>query len=135
MATELELFRDTVNHRRPQRLLYHFGTTPDLQRRLKAHIGGKDINAHYGLFEPEWVAMQRPANLPPLDYARYWEGETLPEGTTIGEFGVASVPSGFYHFVGFISPLRNATSLKEIEEFPMDDFSTWDVSFMPPLVQ
>ncbi len=38
------------------------------------------------------------------------------------------VPSGFYHFWGYISPLRNAASLKEIEEYPLEDVSKWDYS-------
>ena len=32
--------------------------------------------------------------------------------------GVLNIPSGFYHFKKMVSPLRNASSLREIEMFP-----------------
>jgi uroporphyrinogen decarboxylase len=38
------------------------------------------------------------------------------------------VPSGFFHFWGYISPLRNATSLAELENYPMEDLAQWDCS-------
>lgn len=126
MATDLDCFRATVEHRTPPRILYTGGFTPDLQRRVVEHIGTENIGGHYGFTQTVGLELTRPAEQPPLDYARYWEGEELPEGTTINGAGVAQVPSGFYHFWGYISPLRNAESLKEIEEYPLDDLSTWD---------
>jgi uroporphyrinogen decarboxylase len=129
MATDLEVFRDTVNHRRPERFLYHFDCTPDLQSRLRQHVGGDgDYGRHYGMFMQADNGMRRPENLPRPDYSKYWHGQELPPGTTIGETGVAAVPSGFYHFVGLLSPLRNATSLKDMEEYPLDDATQWDYS-------
>jgi uroporphyrinogen decarboxylase len=148
MATDLEVFRDTVNHRRPARVLYIAGFTPDLLRRLGQHIGivGQDrqgvlpepeasevhdaIAAHYGIWQLARVHPRRPAGDPAKDYSRYWHGQELPPGTTINGVGVAQVPSGFYHFWGYVSPLREAQSLKEIEEYPLDDLSTWDYSDM-----
>jgi len=41
---------------------------------------------------------------------------------------VALAPSGFYHFSEYISPLRNAASLRELEDYPLENFSEWDVS-------
>ncbi|MFB3893416.1 MAG: uroporphyrinogen decarboxylase family protein [Phycisphaerae bacterium] len=137
MATDLEVYLDTVAHRRPARVLYSAGFTPDLENRLAAHIGAAEseykysaIARHYGLWTPVHLPTRRPEGLPKCDYSRYWEGQELPKGTTFNGFGVAMVPSGFYHFWGYISPLRNATSLKDIEDFPMDDMTGWDFSHM-----
>jgi uroporphyrinogen decarboxylase len=129
MMTDLENFRATVEHRRPGRIFYSAGFTPDLDRRVKEHVGTDRVAEHYGFFETVGIGLEPPKDLPKLDYSRYWAGETLPEGTTF-DGGVAMVPSGFYHFWGYISPLRNATTLKEIEEYPMHDVSTWDASGM-----
>ena len=69
------------------------------------------------------LSLTRPAGRPPIDYQSYWKGEDLPQNTTINFLGVAEVPSGFHHFWGYVSPLRNAATLSEIENYPLCDFS------------
>jgi len=130
MTTDLQVFRDTTAHRRPERLLYSAGFTPDLHRRVVEHVGTEDVAGHYGFWRPRGLTTRRPENLPPLDYSPYWEGEDLPEGTTFDAHGVAMVPSGFYHFWGYVSPLRNVSRLADIEAYPLDDPSGWDYSHM-----
>jgi uroporphyrinogen decarboxylase len=130
MGTDLEAFRDTVAHRRPWRVLYHGGFTPDLHRRVVEHVGTEDLAGHYGFWRQKSLSRRRPEGLAPLDFSPYWDGEDLPEGTTIDAHGVAQVPSGFYHFWGYVSPLRNARGLAEIESYPIDDMSGWDFSHM-----
>jgi uroporphyrinogen decarboxylase len=132
--TDLEAFHATVGHRRPARILYYAGFTPDLERRVREHIGGQDIAAHYGFYQPVRLDITRPAGLPPPDYSKYWRNQTLPEGTRLDEFGVAMAPGGFYHFWKYISPLCNAESLSEIESYPLEDYSAWDFSSLPGLV-
>lgn len=134
MRNDLENFLATTSHQRPGRILYHGSFVEDLQKRVVAHIGTTDIGGHYGMARSSGVGPRRPAELPALDYARYWHNQELPPGTTISG-GVAMVPSGFYHFWGYISPLRNATSLREIEEYPLEDYSRWDFSGMAAQVQ
>ena len=130
MASDLDAFRATVAHRRPWRVLYHGGFTPDLRRRVVEHVGTEDIAAHYGFWRQKPLTRRRPEGLPPLDFSRYWAGDDLPEGTTIDAHGVAQVPSGLYHFWGYVSPLRDAASLAEIETYPIDDMSDWDFSHL-----
>lgn len=128
MTTDLEAFRATTAHRRPGRVLYSAGFTPDLRRRVVEHVGTEDVAGHYGFFEPVGLSGRRPEGQQRPDYSPYWAGEELPEGTTFDEMGVAMVPSGFYHFWGYVSPLRNAASLAEIEHYPLEDLSGWDFS-------
>lgn len=128
--TDRENFIATVEHRRPERILYHADFVEDLRRRLVERIGTADIAAHYGYAGWATVGPRRPPGMPKPDYARYWDGEKLPQGTTFNDCGVAMVPSGFYHFWKYVSPLRNAKSLRDIEEFPLDDAALLDASHM-----
>lgn len=133
MSTDLQVFADTTAHRRPARILYYAGFTADLERRVQEHIGSADIAEHYGFLQRVWLPLRRPERLAPLDYRPYWEGEELPPGTTINSWGVAQAPSGLYHFWGYISPLRHARSLADIENYPLDDLTAWDTSYMPAI--
>jgi uroporphyrinogen decarboxylase len=45
------------------------------------------------------------------------------------------VPAGFHHFTGYVSPLRNATSLKEIEEYEVEDPARLDCAHFPETVR
>lgn len=127
MATELENFYATCEHRRPGRILFYAHFVEDLHRRVVEHIGTEQIAEHYGMFEPFLLEYPpRPEDAP--DFSKYWADEKLPEGTTLNEDGVAMVPSGFYHFWGYISPLRNARDLRELETYPMRDYRTADDS-------
>jgi len=130
MLTDLENFVAAMNHERPGRILYRANFVDDLARRVREHIGSDDIGGHYGFFDPVGVGLRSPENYTPIDYSSYWEGEDLPEGTGFDGHGVAMVPSGYYHFWGYISPLRNAKSLSEIEDYPLDDLSLWSDSHM-----
>jgi uroporphyrinogen decarboxylase len=127
-VTDLEDFWATLEHRRPGRILARAGFTEDLERRAQQHAGTEDLTAHYGMVDLGGVSVQRPEDLPPPDYSAYWEGEDLPEGTVIDQHGAARVPSGFYHFWGYVSPLRNATHLCELENYPIEDIEGWDIS-------
>ena len=133
--TNLENFLATVEHRRPDQIIYSAGFTEDLHRRVVEHIGTEDIAGYYGFGGGAGTGMRPKKNVKNPDYSRYWANEKLPPGTTIDGNGVAMVPSGFYHFWGYISPLRNATSLKEIEEYPMHDMGDFDDSHMAADVQ
>ena len=119
MLSDIDVFRATTRHERSERLLYYFGCVDDLQRRLQAHVGeGRSIAAHYGCWESVHLGPTRGEGLPVPDFARYYADEPLPAGATIDGRGVASVPSGFYHFWGYVSPLRHAQSLRDIETYP-----------------
>jgi len=130
MASELENFRATVEHRRPGQILRYASFVDDLRKRVIEHIGTEDINGHYGAVQTHWMGMPLPKDHKPLDFSKYWENEKLPEGTTINGDGVAMIPSGFYHFWGYVSPLRNARDISEIENYPMNDYSCSDTSGM-----
>ena len=127
---ELERFLATVAGRRPDKVLYTAGFTPDLSQRLVQHVGTEDLAAHYGFFSPAGVGPREPAGLRKPDYSVYYAGERLPEDTTIDGDGVAMVPANFYHFWGYVSPLRKATRLEQLESYPVPDQSDWPTDHM-----
>jgi uroporphyrinogen decarboxylase len=55
------------------------------------------------------------------DFDRYFEDIEIPSDGRIGDTGVLRVPGSSYHFTRRISPLRNAVTLAEIEDFPYPD--------------
>ncbi len=128
--TDLEVFRATFCGHRPDRILYRTDFTPDLHRRLVEHTGTEDLAGHFGFFQPVSTGPAAPATYKPFDYSVYYADETLPEGTTINDAGVAMIPSGFYHFWGYHSPLRNATSLEQIEQYPFPDHADFSTDHM-----
>lgn len=130
MTTHLDNLRAVLAHQRPAWVPYRAGFTPDLQRRLVEHTGTEDLVAHYGMTDLGGLEIVRPDGVPEPDFSPYWEGETLPAGTEIDRNGVAMVPSGYYHFWGYLSPLRNARDLSELERYPIDDLSGWDLSYL-----
>ncbi len=135
MSSDRQNFIDTVAHRRPRQILYYASFVDDLRRRVIEHIGTDDIGGHYGFFAPAWIGPARPDDLPPLNFDQYWQDEDLPDGTRIRADGVAQRPSGFYHFFGYISPLRHAAELADIQDYPMEDLSAWDFSGMAAQVR
>ena len=132
--TDLECFHTTLNGQRPDRLLYTAGFTPDLRRRLVEHTGTEDLAGQYGFFSPVRVSAAKPPEYREPDFTCYYADETLPEGTTIDSSGVAMLPAGFYHFWGYHSPLRNARSMREIEDYSVPDESDWPTEHMPAAV-
>jgi uroporphyrinogen decarboxylase len=52
-------------------------------------------------------------------YFAYYD--SLPEGSSIGGWGEAQVPGSMFHFTRHVAPLRNAESVRAIEEYPLPD--------------
>jgi len=52
------------------------------------------------------------------DYAPYYSGIEKPEGSLLNEIGVLQIPGSMYHFTKMVSPLRNAKSFEDIQNFP-----------------
>ncbi|MFH1616507.1 MAG: uroporphyrinogen decarboxylase family protein [Planctomycetota bacterium] len=135
MQSDLQIFLDTTEHRKPERILYYFTLTDDIGRRITDYLKGADFKQHYNLFIPYDIYPQRPSNVVPPDYSRYWENEHLSPATRINSIGVAEVPGDFYHFWRYLSPLSKANSLRDIEKYPIEDMSTWDMSYMSETVE
>ncbi|MCM8771810.1 MAG: hypothetical protein NC922_01840 [Candidatus Omnitrophica bacterium] len=128
--TQLEIFKMTVNHKPHDKFLYYAKFTPYLKEKLCEKYGIKESEIYdfFGFFNPVYV--QPEIKKREIDFSKYYTDIEIPEGAFINSLGVLEIPAKYYHFTGYISPLRNAKSLKEIEEFPFpepDDFSLGDM--------
>lgn len=128
--TDLELFRATCAHEPHRRFLCYASFTPDLRDRVRAHFGCKpedDLGARLGIWNARYVTPKAPDLFKP-DFTKYFAEVEKPAGSFINGIGVLEISANFYHFTGYVSPLRNATCFKDIEEFPYPIDSGFDES-------
>ena len=94
--------------------------TPSLMDRFVAETGADDPAEYWNY--PVRSVMHRPAPAFRLwrTYAPYYP-DRLPAGATIGQFGVVYVPGSTEHFVRQIHPLKDATSVEEVADYPLPD--------------
>ena len=100
------------------------GLAPALCQRLIAETGATDVAA---FFRSDFraIAYRPPDALP--DFARYYQRVETPHYFEYGseyqaEWGVATVPAGYYHFGGPLFPMRNLSSLAELDAYPFPDY-------------
>ncbi|MGI6087795.1 MAG: uroporphyrinogen decarboxylase family protein [Kiritimatiellia bacterium] len=119
--TQLEIFKKTIAHEPHNDFLFYADFTPDLADRVKRKYRLKedaDITKTFGLFDRVMVQPVKSKPETPPDFSRYYEDVEKPEGSFINSLGVLKIPANFYHFTGMVSPLRNASKLSDIENFP-----------------
>ncbi|MCS7180047.1 MAG: hypothetical protein NZ891_01675, partial [bacterium] len=119
--SQLEIFKMTINHQPHNKFLYKTSFTPDLQRRIceKYNIRNEEIDEFFGFFSP--VSVQPEYIRKEVDFSKYYQDIEKVEGSFINSLGVLEIPANYYHFTGYISPLRNAKTLKDIEDFPFPE--------------
>ncbi len=120
MSSQLELFKATMAHEQHGAFLYKADFIKDLEERLRKHVGIPDnigTGEYFGMFEPVHVGLKAPADLKPVDFSGYFKDIEIPECAYINGIGVLEIPGSAYHFTRFLSPLRNCTTVKEIESF------------------
>jgi uroporphyrinogen decarboxylase len=109
-----------INREKPDKAPKDISFTPALYETFREKTGSNDIRAYFGLeckgVNPRTVATND------ADFAAYMEG--LPADTQVSsDYGLMSRPVGFYHFLKFIHPLRNAETLDDIDAYPWPDFT------------
>lgn len=120
-ASHWECFRDTVAHRRPRQTPYNMSFTKSLEDSIRAQLRlGADVNLtqHFGFHNPAAIALTPPQHPKVVDFSRYFTGVERVPGDSINGLGVLETPGGFYHFMHYTSPLRDATRIEELMEFP-----------------
>lgn len=127
-ATSLERFRAFVSRTPMDRSLRYAHFCPDLERRLADDIGEEDLTAYFHMDVCGYVGPKPPENYVFSDYTGYYSD--LPDNALFDELGVAMEPGSMYHFVRRISPLCNATKLRELETYPVDTCEDWTADHM-----
>jgi len=104
--------------------------TPDLKRRLAERVGTEDFETYFDMDLSAHVWPKEPPGYVPPDFMRYYPDLDPAEIAWMDGIGVARKRGSLYHFTERISPLRNAQSLAELEEYPVVDYEGWDESEM-----
>ncbi len=118
--TQLELFRATMAHEPHGEFLYYASFITDLDRRIREKYGLSpevSLVKHFGMYERVGISPRSTVEYKP-DFSVYFRDVEKPEGSFINGLGVLEIPAKFYHFTGYVSPLRHAARFEEIEAFP-----------------
>jgi uroporphyrinogen decarboxylase len=134
-SSDLENFYAITEHRRPSRILYYANLSDDLHKQVTKRIGTSDYKEYFGFFTPVDIWPQRPKGIEAPDYSKYYCNDNLPPKTTFNRVGVAKIPCDFHHFTRFLSPLRNAKTLSEIENYFLEDMTSWNMEYMSRIVE
>jgi len=116
---QLEIFKSTINHNPHKEFLFHASFTPDLEKRIRNYYNlsqDVDLGKFFKMYQPVYIHPEEPERKP--DFSIYFKDIVKPENSFINSLGVLEIPAKFYHFTGYISPLRNVKSISEIESFP-----------------
>jgi uroporphyrinogen decarboxylase len=117
--THRERVTAAMNRQKPDRVPKELSLTPALQAKFEEMTGQK--NAHE-YFDCDTAGVGFKGSGKVVDWSP-WYPQGMPENTRYGEYGGANIPGSFYHFNRYDFPLKTATTLKQIEEFPWPDFT------------
>ena len=121
--TQLERYRAFLARERPDRPLRRADYTPHMLAAMKERLGGVHPGEYFDSDDGRSVALRQPDGYQRPDFSGYYEGSDDLSG--INAIGVLHQKGDFYHFTRIVSPLRNATSLDEIEAFPIETEEDW----------
>ena len=117
---QLEAFKATVNHEQHNDTLFYANFTKDLENRVRRSLGideSTDLAEYFGMYRPVGVALKQPPGYRKPDYRKYFEDINVPQNAFINHLGVLEIPGSSYHFTRYVSPLRNADSISDLEDF------------------
>lgn len=108
-----------VHREAPDMVPKEMGFTPAVQKRFEEETGSADPADYFGMETRDvGFAALREEDFP--DFSAYLRD--LPTNARLmSEYGTASVPADFYHFWGYVFPLRNAQTIQDIERYPWPD--------------
>jgi uroporphyrinogen decarboxylase len=112
-----ERFLAAIHRELPDKVPKYAEFTPLQLERFMAKTGYEDP-ADY--FDYEMRAVYFEPTCQKLDYSQYL-GE-LPVGSIITQWGVGEVPGSHYHFTKMVHPMRNFSTVDEVEAYPFPDY-------------
>jgi uroporphyrinogen decarboxylase len=118
--TQLDCFKATVAHHKHEGYLFYAEFTSALRKQLREKFKIAEeviLQEYFGMFKPQIVVPKPPENYIQPDFSKYYEGIEIPTNAKIDPIGVLHIPGSMYHFTHFISPLRNAATLSDLESF------------------
>lgn len=103
----------------------HLSYTPHMQREMARWLGA-DPEVAFDLDVGLGAPLEPPPGFRPPDYAAYHPGRVHGrDGFAIDANGCGHLDHGFYHFTEYLSPLRHAARLEELESYPIPSRAGW----------
>jgi uroporphyrinogen decarboxylase len=108
-----------IHRQCPDKVPKEAGFTPEVLRRFQQETGGTSPADTFGM-EARSVGFRplRPEDFP--DFSAYLR-EMPPNARIASEYGTATVSANYYHFWGYVFPLRQAETVAETERYPWPD--------------
>jgi uroporphyrinogen decarboxylase len=132
-ASQLELFNSIVRHMPAEEFLYYMQFTSAVEEKLRSALNvptSANLKEHFGMYRPVYVGIKAPSERVAPDFSRYYEEIARPANSFINELGVLEIPGSMHHFTSFVSPLRNAETLTDIEDFPFPNVKEYTSDHM-----
>lgn len=107
-----------IKHQLPDCVPKYAEFTPNQLENLRENTGCDDPAEYFG-YEMRKLFFSPTRETP--DYSPYL-GD-LPEGSIVTEWGYAEIPAHLYHLTEMVHPMRNFTTVEEVERYPFPDFA------------
>ncbi len=125
MMTKRERFLAFANFKPVDRVPRYAGFTKSLQPIMTKYLG-KEPGTYFDMDTGRGAGLRAPEGFKFPDYSVYHPGRVNgKDGFTIDGNGCGHLEHGFYHFTEYISPLRKAEKIEEIEAYPLVSNKTW----------
>jgi uroporphyrinogen decarboxylase len=111
-----ERFLAAINRENPDRVPKNADFTPQALQTFQDNTEGK-APAEYFDFEARYVRCHPTTKQ--TDFSPYLG--KLPPGSTIDEWGMGEIPAHLYHLTQMVHPMRNFSSVAEIDAYPFPD--------------
>lgn len=119
--THRERVLQAVNRGAPDKVPKEVGFTQGVMDRFEKETGATDPATYFDT-ETRHVDFTPLTEADTPDFTTYLKD--LPAGARImSEYGTASVSANFHHFWGYVYPLRNATTVRDVERYPWPEVS------------
>lgn len=112
---------EAIQRGNPDRCPKEASFTPSVYDEFRRRTGHDDPAEYFGM-EMRHVGFRLPDELP--DWTPWLQ--KMPENAYIADqvHGTMAVPAGYYHFWGYVFPLRDAETVQEIEAYPFADVTS-----------
>jgi len=123
--TKRERFLAFAGFEKVDRVPRHASYTEHLRQKMIEALG-ESPEEHFDMDSRLGAGLRPPEGFEAPDYSAFHPGrEHGKDGFTIDANGCGHLNHGFYHFTEYFSPLKEATSLDELERYPIPSKADW----------
>lgn len=118
-VTPRERVLKAITSEYPDKCPKEAGFTPAVYEEFRRRTGCDDPAEYFGM-ETRHVGFRTPSELPDRTP---WQKDLPPNASVEPIYGIATVPAGYYHFFGYVFPLRRAETVRDVEAYPFADIT------------